>query len=471
MAADEKDAGNGQMIAPEAVAARPQPQIGLWRSYMLIFLPMLFSNILQAASGTLNGIFVGRLMGVDALAAISAFAPVFFLFLGLIIGLGAGATVLIGQAWGAQDREKLHAIAGSAIAMVLVVSLSTAVLGSVFAPHLMAFLGTPAEVLDESAHYARIMMAGMPVIFSLWLLSNMSRGVGDAVSPLWALVIATGVAMLLTPLFIEGLLGFPQLGVMSAAVSTVIASAVALCWLLWFWHRNRHPMALTRTFIRLIRFNLRYCLIILKIGLPTALQMLTIAFAEIVLLGLVNRHGTQATAAYGAITQTLGWVQFPAISIGITASILASQAVGAGRNEQVHKIVIAGLQLNWLVTGACVLLAYFFSDMISGAFLTEQAVAALAAHLLHIVLWTIVLFGMSSVFMSTMRASGAIYAPTILTMSAILLVEIPAAYILNHWIGIDGIWWAYSLTFTVMLCLQAGYYYLIFNRRKIVRMI
>ncbi|MBX8785624.1 MATE family efflux transporter, partial [Ochrobactrum sp. GRS2] len=79
--------------------------------------------------------------------------------------------------------------------------------------------------------------------------------------------------------------------------------------------------------------------------------------------------------------------------------------------------------------------------------LTEQAVADLAAHLLHIVLWTIVLFGMSSVFMSSMRASGAIYAPTVLTMSAILLVEIPAAYLFNRWIGIDGIWWAYSLTF------------------------
>jgi len=89
----------------------------------------------------------------------------------------------------------------------------------------------------------------------------------------------------------------------------------------------------------------------------------------------------------------------------------------------------------------------------------------------RIVLWTIVLFGCSSVFMSVMRASGAIYAPTVLGMSTILLVEIPAAYIFNNWIGIDGIWWAYALTFCIMLCMQSGYYTFIFSKRKIVKMI
>lgn len=454
-----------------ADAVKTPVQHSLWRSYMLIFLPMLLSNILQAASGTLNGVFVGRMMGVDALAAMSAFSPVFFLFLGLIIGLGAGSTVLIGQAWGARDMVKLHGIAGSAVAMVLAVSLTVAVIGALFASHLMAFLGTPSAVLDASSHYARVMMMGTPIIFMVWLMSNMSRGVGDAVSPLWALVIATITAMILTPMFIEGWLGFPQLGVMSAAVSTVVAYSIALIWLLWFWHRRHHPMAFTRAFLALIRFNPTYCKTILRIGLPTAVQMLTIAFAEIVLLGLVNGHGTKATAAYGAIVQTLGWVQFPAISIGITASILSAQAVGAGRNENVHKIVIAGLQLNLLVTGATVALTYLLSGYITSAFLTDPEVAGLAAHLLHIVLWTIVLFGLSSVFMNAMRASGAIYAPMALTMSAILFVEIPAAYVFNRWIGIDGIWWAYSLTFCTMLCLQSGYYYFVFKKRKIVKMI
>lgn len=460
-----------QPISPAADVVKPPVHRSLWRSYLLIFLPMLLSNILQAASGTLNGVFVGRMMGVDALAAMSAFSPVFFLFLGLIIGLGAGSTVLIGQAWGARDMVKLHGIAGSAVAMVLAVSLTVAVIGGLFAPHLMAFLGTPPAVHDASSHYARIMMMGTPVIFTLWLMSTMSRGVGDAVSPLWALVIATITAMILTPMFIEGWLGFPQLGVMSAAVSTVIAYGIALLWLLWFWHRRHHPMAFTRAFLGLIRFNPTYCKTILRIGLPTAVQMLTIAFAEIVLLGLVNGHGTNATAAYGAIVQTLGWVQFPAISIGITASILAAQAVGAGRNENVHRIVITGLQLNFLVTGATVALAYLLSGYITSAFLTDPAVAGLAAHLLHIVLWTIILFGLSSVFMNAMRASGAIYAPMALTMSAILLVEIPAAYFFNRWIGIDGIWWAYSLTFCIMLCLQSGYYYFVFKKRKIVKLI
>lgn len=134
MATGVQETSNGQAVpvAAQAETVTAMAPQSLWRSYMLIFLPMLLSNVLQAASGTLNGVFVGRMMGVDALAAMSAFAPVFFLFLGLIIGLGAGATVLIGQAWGARDMIKLHGIAGSAVAMVMAVSVSVAILGAYF---------------------------------------------------------------------------------------------------------------------------------------------------------------------------------------------------------------------------------------------------------------------------------------------------------------------------------------------------
>ena len=92
------------------MASRP-----LWKTFLLFLAPMLLSNILQSLSGTLNNVYLGQMIGVGALAAVSSFFPVMFFFIAFTIGLGAGASVLIGQAWGAREPEKARAVAGTTL--------------------------------------------------------------------------------------------------------------------------------------------------------------------------------------------------------------------------------------------------------------------------------------------------------------------------------------------------------------------
>ncbi|MGY4827046.1 MATE family efflux transporter [Sphaerotilaceae bacterium SBD11-9] len=456
---------------PLAASAAPSPLPPLWKPYLGILVPMLLTNILQGLAGTLDGIYLGQMIGVDALAAVSAFFPLFFLFFAIVIGLSSGATVLAGQAFGAGDLPAVRAVAGTALALLLGLGGAVSVLGGIFAPEWMRWLGTPPNVLADASAYARLMLIGMPLFFVLWLATSLSRSVGDAVSPLWTLSLVTAIAMACTPAFIRGWLGLPQLGVLSAAVSTLLGFAVALAWTLWHWRRSGHPLAPTASLGHAVKFDAAIARKLVAIGLPTGVQMLTIACAELVLLGLVNRHGSHATAAYGAVTQLMNWLQFPAMSLGIAATILASHAIGAGRAHRLGAIARTGQWMNLLFTGAFVAVAYAAAPAVLGWFLTDAAVIALALQLLHLVAWTMLLRGASLVLVGVMRASGTVWAPTGLGIAGIVCIELPLAWWLDARIGMAGIWWAYVATFIAMLLLQTGFYRGVWRHRQVKRLI
>lgn len=447
-------------------AARP-----LWQTYLAFLLPMMASNILQALFGTINSIYLGQMIGVEALAAVAGFFPVMFFFIAFIIGLGAGASVLIGQAWGAGERAKAKIIAGTTLSVALLGGVLIALFGGSLAHQLMLALATPANVLDAATDYARIMLIAMPATFAFILLTSMMRGVGDTVTPLFALSISTAIGLVVTPALIQGWFGLPKLGVASAAYASAIASVVTLIWLGFHLRRNHHALAPDAILLRGMRPDPLLLRKVLRIGLPTAVQLVVMSLAELVLLGLVNGFGSDATAAYGAVNQVLSYVQFPAISIAITASIFGAQAIGAGHVDRLGAIVRTGLWLNLIMTGGLVLLGYLLSRLIIGLFITDAGVLELAQHLLHIVLWSTVPFGMAGVFSATMRASGTVLVPMLLSIFAIVAVEVPVAVVLSRSIGVVGVWIAYPAAFCAMMLLQMSYYLLVWRKKTIRRLI
>ena len=454
--------------APLAAASPPTPK--MWRLYLGFLLPMIASNFLQAASGTVNNIYIGQMIGVSAMAAVSSFFPLLFFLMAFMIGLGTGAAVLIGQAWGAREPERVKAVAGTTLAVGLCFGAAVALLGGIFTEAILKALGTPADILPSSIAYARVMLLAAPWLFVYLLVTSMLRGVGDTRTPLKILLIANGIGLLLTPALIRGWGGLPQLGVASAAYAASLSFTVAMAWTAWHLRRKRSPLAPDAQLRRHLRIDGAILGKVLRIGLPSALTIITMALSELAVLFLVNRFGSQATAAYGAVNQIISYVQFPAISIAITASILGAQAIGAGRIESLGKIAQTGISLNLLLTGSLVLLGYLFSRDIIGLFITDAAVVETAQTLLHIMLWSLVIFGMSTVLSGLMRASGYVVWPTAITFSCIAFVQVPAAWLLSGHFGLNGVWMAYPLAFTAMLVLQTAYYRLVWKHQRITRL-
>ena len=164
-------------------------------------------------------------------------------------------------------------------------------------------------------------------------------------------------------------------------------------------------------------------------------------------------------------------MQFPAISIAISASILGAQAIGAGQAERLGAITRTALLMNLVLTGGLVLLGYLFSRSLMGFFITNEPVIEVAQTLLHIMLWSTVIFGMGAALSGIMRASGSVLVPTAISIFCIAFIEVPVAWWLSDRIGLNGIWMAYPAAFVAMLTLQASYYRFVWRKKTIRKMI
>ena len=439
----------------------------LWRRFLVFLVPLMISNILQSLSGTINNIYIGQLIGVDALAAVSVFFPIMILLISFVIGLASGASILIGQAWGAKNLQKIKAVTGTTLTVGFLMGLVVAVIGALFARNLMELLGAPANIIAEAAAYGRIVLIGMPGFFVFLLITSMLRGVGDTTTPLFTLIFSIGVGLVVTPALIQGWFGLPQIGVLAAAVAFIASFVVVLIFLYFYLNARKSPMAPDAELIRNLRVDVGLLKLVLRLGIPAGVSMVVSSMSAIVIIGIVNRFGSDATAAYGAVNQVLSYVQFPAMSIGIASSIFAAQAIGARRFEEVEKVTRTGAIINLVFTGALVVLAYIFSEVVVRLFITDPQVVDLTQTLLHIVLWSCLLFGWGQIFSAVMRASGDVWIPMALSLAAIVLVEVPAALVLSHFLGLEGVWYGYCLSFAALLIFQASYYFGWWRKKEI----
>ena len=438
-----------------------------WQQFLLFLLPLIATNILQSLSGTINTIFVGQMMGVNAIAAISVFFPILFCLMAFIIGLSAGATVLVGQAWGKGETEQVQAITGATLFMTLIGGACIAAFGVYFAQDILLGLGTDQSLIPLALPYVQTMLAGSPILFVYIIYTSILRGVGDSKTPLLALGMTSGIGLVVTPTLIKGWFGLPQLGILAPAVATILGYVFVLLFLTVYLNRRRHILRINSHLLSRIRFSPSLSPLILKLGVPTGIQMVTNSLAGLVIIGLVNGFGPQATAAYGAVNQVNNYVQFPAMSISIAASIFAAQAIGSGHMQRLAKVTLTALSMNLYLTGSLIVLAYLFSEHLMALFITDPAVVELGGELLHIVLWSVLFFGAGGIFAGIMRASGTVMVPMIINMVAVLGIELPMAYWFSHLWGLHGIWMAYALSFVCLCIMQGQYYHWVWKKKSI----
>lgn len=443
----------------------------LWRPFLFFLLPLLFTNILQSLSGTINTIFVGQLLGVQAIAAVSVFAPMLFFLMSFIIGIASGSSILIGQAWGAKDLDLVKRITGNSFAIIVMMGVVIAVVGSLMSQFIIVKMGVPLEIQDTANHYAKLMLAGSPLLFLFIAYTSLLRGVGDSITPLLAVGISIVIGLFVTPALIQGWMGLPKLGIQAPAVATLLSQFLVLLFLFFYTRAKNHPLQIDSKLLVDIRIQPDIARKVIRLGLPTAFQMVTGAISGLVIIKLINGFGANATAAYGAVNQVLSYVQFPAMSIAIAASIYASQAIGAGKATALNSVTRTAMMTNFIITGGLIILAYLFSRYLMAIFITVDGVITLAQHLLHIVLWSLIFFSSGMIFSGMMRATGMVWQPMFISIGTILLIEIPAAILLSRQFGLQGIWWAYVTNFIVMSVLQGLYYQFVWKKKTVERLI
>lgn len=443
----------------------------MWRILLVFLVPLMLSNALQSASQTFSSIWIGRLISTQALGAVSAVFPVVFLLFSFVFGVSSGGTVLVGQAYGARDIHKVKRIAGTVLGAALYLGILVALVGWFFSAQMLAWLATPADILVQADAYAKAVFLIMPVFFVYFVYATILRGTGDSTTPFYALIISSVLAIAITPFFILGWLHLPKLGVVSAAVAGIIANTAALAWMILYLRHRDNPLKVDREMLADFAIDWRILWSVLKIGVPTGIQVMMVSLAELAVITFVNHFGSSATAAYGAVNQIVGYVQFPAISIGISASIFGAQCIGARREDKLGSVIRSAVALNYVIGGVLIALCYVFAWAILGWFITDPHTLDIAHELLMITLWSYAVFGNSAVLSGTMRGSGDVLWPTVIGVSVIWGVEVPVAWLLMHRIGLDGVWIGYPAAYCASLLLQFCYYEFVWKRKTHERLV
>ncbi|WP_371747837.1 MATE family efflux transporter [Bacillus cereus] len=439
----------------------------------MFLVPLLLSNILQSVGQLFGMVVVGRWLGVNELAAISAFFPLFFLLVSFVIGIGSGSSILIGQAFGARNEERLKAIVGTTLTFTFIIGVILAIVGNVFALNIMRLMGTPENIIDMSVHYARILFISMPVLFLYFSYTTFIRGTGDSKTPFYFLIVSTVLNIMLLPILIFGWLGIPKIGVYGAAYASVISTIITFIVMIIYLKKKNHPLQLDETVRKYLRMDWGLLKLLLCLGIPASINMILVSLSEIAVIAFVNRFGSDATAAYGVVNQVASYVQMPAVSLGITVSIFAAQSIGAKQFNRLQEVIRAGIVMNYIIGGILIAFIYLFSREILSLFLTSSNTIEIAHSLVMITLWSYLIFGHAQIIGATMRASGTVLWPTIIGVVSIWLVEVPVAYYLSYHtnLGIKGIWIGYPAAFIVSLLLQYGYYKLSWKKKRISRLV
>jgi len=426
--------------------ARDLTQGPILRTLLVFSAPTLVSNILQSLNGSVNTVWVGRMLGESALAATANANVVMFLVFSAVFGFGMAATVKVGQAFGAGNIDAARRTFGTAIGFCVGLSLVVAVAGWIFAPSLLHAMSTPPEIFTFAATYLRVIFVAMPASIITVMLGMGLRGGGDAQTSLRFMILAVVLDVGLNPLLIAGIGPFPKLGIAGSALSTAISAYVSMIGLVIYVYVRNLPLRLRgRELAYLIpaRAELRY---IVTKGLPMGAQMLLISMAGIIMVGLVNREGALASAAYGASLQVWTYLQMPAMAISAALSAMAAQAIGAGLSSRLGKITRAGLILNVSITGAMTALLLLFDRPVLELFLGPGSPAVdLARHIQFLASWSYILFGMTVVLFGTMRAGGVVLAPLVVLGIAMYPGRLGFYYFAYPALGADALWLAFPV--------------------------
>jgi putative MATE family efflux protein len=429
------------------------------RTLLVFALPTLVSSILQSLNGSINSIWIGRFLGEKALASTFNANFIMFLLMSFVFGFGMASTVLIGQAFGAKNIDQARRVVGTAIGSFLPVAVLIGIIGWLASPALLRLLAMPPDAMPFALAYLRVIFTAMPAILILVMLMMALRGAGDALTPLWFMILAVVLDAGLNPVFILGLGPAPRLGISGSALATVIANYVAVIALVVTIYWRDLPLRLRGAELRYLKPDRTLLRVILRKGFPMGLQMIVISSSALATIGLVNREGVNTTAAFGVAMQLWTYLQMPAMALAAAASAMAAQNIGANRWDRVSRISRVGIIQNLIITGVLVVLLAVADRPALALFLGGHSPALpIAEHIQILATWSFLLFGVTMILFGVVRANGAVMGPLIILAIGLYPVRLGFALGAYPWLKADALWLSFPVSSLANMTMAIGFY-------------
>jgi putative MATE family efflux protein len=422
-------------------------------------IPMLLGNVIQVGHSIVNTIWVGHLVGENAVGAAGVSMPVIFVTIGLAMGLTMATTILVAQYYGAKDYAMLSKVVNNSFSLALILGIVLTVAGILFGDSVLRFMKAPPENFAMASGYLKISFFSTTFLFLLFATFSILRGIGDTVTPMTFMMIGIGVNIVLDPFAIGGFGPFPSHGLKGAAYATLISQFVALTTSLIYLNRKDHLVAFS---LKKLSFDRHIVLLIFKIGLPSIVQQSLISFGHMFILGIVNSFGSAATNALGAVARVDMFAFMPAMSVSMAISAMTGQNLGAQKPERVKDVFKWGFAITSSMTFVIALVAVFLSGPILRMFgLGEDLrVMEIGTTYLRIVGVSYVFVGILFVASGVINGSGHTMVTMALSVLGFWAIRVPGAWFLSKTtLGLTGIWLSVAGSFVIVTILSLVYYY------------
>ena len=309
---------------------KPMTTGSISRQMIFFALPLLLGNLFQQMYNTVDSLIVGNFLGSSALAAVSSSGSLISMLIGFLSGIASGAGVIVSRYFGANDEKDVCRAVHTMVAFGLVAGVLMGVVGVVFSPQILVWMGTPDSVMPESVAYLQIYFFGSLGFVMYNIFVGILQAVGDSRHPLYYLMVSSVVNLVLDLLLIAGF----HTGVGGAALATVVSQLIsaALCFAQLLRTRASYRIRLSQ-----IRFDFKMLRQIVQIGLPSGVQNSIISFANVIVQSHINAFGAMAMAGYGAYSKIEGFAFLPINSFTMAMTTFVGQNLGAGQKERTRK--------------------------------------------------------------------------------------------------------------------------------------
>lgn len=388
-------------------------------------IPMLIGNIAQQLYNTVDSIIVGRFVGDNALAAVGSAGPVLNLLLVLFVGISVGAGIIVSQYFGARQREELSKSIGACMTLTAASSLFIMLLAPLVTKPLLRLLQTPESILDWCNSYLIILFTGIAGSAFYNILGGILRGLGDSVSALVYLLVATVINIVLDYIFVAEF----HMGVAGVALATVIAQVVSAILSVLKLRKMTGIFDMGKQYLFPEK---SYFMTVVRLGIPSGLTQAIFSLSSIVVQTLTNSFGELFIAANVIVMRVDGFAMMPAFSFGSAMTTYAGQNIGAGKLDRVTRGAKEGTLIAVATSVVITILILVFGKSLMAIFTPTPELVELSYDMMRILAAGYIAMEVTQCLSGVMRGAGDTVTPMWISVVTTVMIRIPLAYGMVH---------------------------------------
>ncbi|MBR5230970.1 MAG: MATE family efflux transporter [Clostridia bacterium] len=432
----------------------------LWRNTILFALPLLASGILQLLFNAADTIVVGRFSGQRALAAVGSVGSLTSLIVNLFMGLSTGTNVVVAQFIGAKDHSNTRRAVHTAVTVSVIGGAALGLIGFILARPILTWMDSPADVIDLSVLYVRIIFLGLPVQMLYNFSAAILRAVGDTKRPLYFLTAAGVINVLLNLFFVIAL----KMSVAGVALATVLSQAVSATLVV-------RSLILREDWVHLelkkLGINPRILGKIAKIGLPSGIQGSMFSISNVLIQSSVNSFGTIAMAGNAAAANICSFVHQGVQSIAQTVTAFVGQNMGARKPRRILRVMGVCQVWNLLFTGILGAGSYILGEKLLALYNTNPEVIRLGMERMLLVNVPYFILGIYDVFSGALRGIGYSLLPMFIALMGICALRIGwVTFVFHANPSFNTLFWSYPVSWSATAVVMGLAFCILFRRTK-----